>query len=139
MNKLYLIRGASGAGKSSVVESLVEMAGGTSDIVGGVASLSADDWMVKGGEYEYNKNKQFIVHKICIDQTEKKMKFHCGHIFVHNTFTTSSELRPYYKLAKEYNYDVHSVVVENRHDGKNVHDVSEESLASQKKRFQVKL
>ena len=46
MNKLYLIRGASGAGKSSLVESLVEMAGGTSDIVGGVGSLSADDLMI---------------------------------------------------------------------------------------------
>ena len=137
--KLYLIRGASGAGKSSLVESLVEMAGGTADIVNGVASLSADDWMRKQGKYEFNKNRLGIVHKICLDQTEKKMKFHCGHIFVHNTFTTKPELTPYYKLAEKYNYDVHSVVVENRHEGKNAHGVTDESLAEQKERFQVQL
>ena len=130
MNKLYLIRGASGSGKSSLVESLMDKTS---------ISLSADDWMMKGGKYVFNKNKLPIVHRICVDQTKKKMQNRTKKIFVHNTFTTNSELKPYYKLAKEHNYKVFSMVVENRHGGKNIHGVEEESLDLQKEKFQVKL
>ena len=140
--KLYLIRGASGSGKSSFVEAMMT----NKDYA---VAFSADDWMVKKGKYEYNKKRLPIVHKICLDQTEKAMnpvfneelENYGGweHIFIHNTFTTKSELTPYYKLAEKYNYDVYSVVVENRHEGKNTHGVTGESLAKQKERFQVQL
>ena len=142
MNKqLYLIRGASGAGKSTLVESLMQ------DKPHAIA-LSADDWMMKGGKYEFNKRKLPIVHKICLDQTEKKMRrdpsMDFGRsgwqdIFVHNTFTTNAELKPYYELAEKYGYEVFSIVVENRHKGESIHDVPKESLKAQKKRFQLKL
>ena len=136
MNKqLYLIRGASGAGKSTLVESLMQ------DKPHALA-LSADDWMMKGGKYEFNKRKLPIVHKICLDQTEKKMQGRHGgwqDIFVHNTFTTNAELKPYYELAEKYGYEVFSIVVENRHKGESIHDVPKESLKAQKKRFQLKL
>lgn len=131
--KLYLIRGASGSGKSTLVESLMN------DKPHAVA-FSADDWMRKGGEYKYDKRRIGLVHWICINQVEKHMKDGSWQdIFVHNTFTTSKELKPYYKLAKEYDYDIHSLVVENRHRGQNVHDVPDETLESQKQKFQVQL
>ena len=128
--KLYLIRGASGAGKSSLVKSLMDK---------NSVALSSDDWMMKKGKYEFNKNKLPVVHRICLDQTDKKMQNRIQKIFVHNTFTTNAELKPYYKLAEKHEYKVFSMVIENRHEGKSVHDVEPESLAAQKQRFQIKL
>jgi predicted kinase len=128
--KLYLIRGASGAGKSSFVKSLMDK---------NSVALSSDDWMIKKGKYEFNKNRLVIVHKICIDQTEKKMENRVQKVFVHNTFTTNAELKPYYKLAEKHGYKVFSIVMENRHEGESVHGVEPEALAAQKQRFQIKL
>jgi len=102
-------------------------------------ALSSDDWMMKKGKYEFNKNKLPVVHRICLDQTDKKMQNRVQKIFVHNTFTTNAELKPYYKLAEKHGYKVFSMVIENRHEGKSVHDVEPESLAAQKQRFQIKL
>ena len=45
----------------------------------------------------------------------------------------------YYKLAEQHGYTVFSVIVENRHNGKNVHGVPQDKLEIMKERFQVKL
>ena len=42
-------------------------------------------------------------------------------------------------MAKEYNYRYFSVIVENRHEGKNTHGVPEETLEKRKKKFSIKL
>ena len=144
MNNLYLIRGASGAGKSTLVEALMN------DKPHAIA-FSADDYMRKGGEYKYDKRRIGLVHMICIGQVEKHMnpniKGISDHsissyggwqdIFVHNTFTKTSEMKPYYELAAKYNYQVFSIIVENRHEGESVHDVPQDALTSQKETFQV--
>jgi hypothetical protein len=49
-------------------------------------------------------------------------------IVVSNTFTQEWELADYYKLAEQYGYKVFSLIVENRHGGKDVHGVPEEKL-----------
>jgi hypothetical protein len=48
-------------------------------------------------------------------------------------------MEAYYSLAKQYDYQVHSVVVENRHGGVNTHGVPEDKLEVMKNRFEVKL
>jgi predicted kinase len=137
MKKLYLIRGASGAGKSSFVEAMME------DKPHAIA-FSSDDWMIKQGEYTWDKRRAGITHMICLNQTEKHMNPKGGvggwqDIFIHNTFTTKAELKPYYELAKKWGYKVFSIVVENRHNGESIHDVEKESLIAQKERFQLEL
>ena len=48
-------------------------------------------------------------------------------------------MEPYFKLAEKYGYTVFSVIVENRHGGKNEHGVPEEKVQVMKDRFQIKL
>jgi hypothetical protein len=63
-------------------------------------------------------------------------------IVVSNTFTTENELKPYYNLAKQYNYMVISLIVENRHgesEKTNIHNVPKETIEKMKNRFHVKL
>ena len=60
-------------------------------------------------------------------------------VVVSNTFTREWELEPYYELAKKYGYQVHSLIVENRHGGVNEHGVPEDKLQAMKDRFEIKL
>jgi hypothetical protein len=48
-------------------------------------------------------------------------------------------MEPYYLLAEELGYQVFSIIVENRHGGKNLHGVPQESLDKMKNRFEIKL
>ena len=58
---------------------------------------------------------------------------------VSNTFTQEWEMKPYMDLAKEHGYKVFTIVVENRHDGKNVHNVPEDKIEQMANRFEIKL
>ena len=60
-------------------------------------------------------------------------------IVVSNTFTQEWEIEPYFELAKEYGYKVFVVIVENRHNGVNVHNVPEDKIEQMKNRFNIKL
>jgi hypothetical protein len=48
-------------------------------------------------------------------------------------------MEAYYELAKKYDYRVTALVVENRHNGKNVHGVPDEVLEKMAERFEIKL
>lgn len=128
MRKLYLIRGVSGAGKTSFADTLF-----------GVFQISADQYFEDDdGRYNFDVNKLHQAHKWCQEKTEKLMK--AGYeLAVANTFTTTKEMKPYYKLAEKYGYRVFSIIVENRHGGKDVHNVPEATLEKQEKRFNIKL
>ena len=48
-------------------------------------------------------------------------------------------MKPYYEMAKQWDYKVFSIIVENRHGGENVHGVPADKLEMMKNRFEVKL
>jgi hypothetical protein len=48
-------------------------------------------------------------------------------------------MKPYFEMAERYSYRVHSLVVENRHDGKNIHGVPDDKLQAMKDRFETNL
>jgi hypothetical protein len=97
------------------------------------------------GNYNFDFTKIKDAHKWCQDTVETYMKdslindqFY-REIAVSNTFTQEWEMKPYFELAKEYGYKVFTVVVENRHGGKNIHGVPEDKLEAMKNRFEIKL
>jgi hypothetical protein len=48
-------------------------------------------------------------------------------------------MRFYRNVAKRYGYKVHTIIVENRHYGKNVHGVPQDKLQAMEDRFELKL
>ncbi len=97
------------------------------------------------GEYKFDGSKIKDAHKWCQNLVEIYMKdslindqFY-REIAVSNTFTQEWEMTPYFDLAKKYGYTVFTIVVENRHGGKNTHGVPEEKLDLMKNRFEIKL
>jgi len=134
---LYLIRGVPGSGKSTFAHT----------IWNDYAICEADQYFVnkETGEYEFKPDEIKIAHQWCKDEVENRMKDnqvnpqYYPEIVVSNTFTQEWEMESYYKLAEKYGYRVFSLIVENRHGGKNTHGVPEEKLEIMKNRFEIKL
>lgn len=133
---LILVRGISGCGKTTFAELMSEKYDHPVDY----PVLSADDYFFdKDGNYNWSGPELPKAHAWCLDQTEQSMIEGEEKIFVANTLAPERELVPYYDMAKRYGYRVFSIVVENRHEGENVHNVPEASIQKQKNRFKVKL
>lgn len=128
MKELLLLRGLPGSGKSTLAKSL-----------GGI-HIEADQYFMVDGEYKFNGAKLKDAHQWCQYNAENWMKS-CvfDKIIVSNTFTQEWEMSPYYKLAEKYGYVVFSLIVENRHEGQNEHEVPKDKLEQMEKRFEIKL
>ena len=60
-------------------------------------------------------------------------------LVIHNTFTKQWEMTPYLILAEKYGYTIHTIIVENRHESKSIHDVPQASIDAQRDRFDIVL
>jgi predicted kinase len=128
MEKIIIIcRGIPGAGKSTFAHTLSK------------AVCCADDYFANGDEYRWFDDKIDIAHAWCERKCERFMKIGISKIVVANTSTTQKEMQPYFNLAKQYGYKTFSIIVENRHGNKSVHNVPEESLQKMRDRFEVQI
>jgi predicted kinase len=133
---LFLVRGLPGSGKSTFA----------THIWNEYAVCEADKFFYdKEGNYNFDPSKLKDAHAWCKNEVETRMKDHqinqqyYPEIAVSNTFTQEWEMEDYYKLAEKYGYKVVSLIVENRHGGKNVHGVPDDKLEIMKNRFEIKL
>ena len=134
---LYIVRGIPGSGKSTLAKELTNE----------FSVCEADQYFVdkQTGEYKFDGSKIKDAHAWCQNEVEIRMgdnqvnSQYYPKIAVSNTFTQEWEMKPYYDLASKYGYKVFSIIVENRHGGKNEHGVPEDKLEIMKNRFEVKL
>jgi predicted kinase len=135
---LYIVRGVPGSGKSTLAKRLVEH-----DFL----VCEADKYYIdeETGEYNFDFTKIKDAHEFCQETVETYMQdsmvndqFY-NEIAVSNTFTQEWEMEPYFVLAKKYGYSVFTIVVENRHGGKNQHNVPDDILEKMRNRFEIKL
>ena len=132
MKELFLLRGLPGSGKSTLAKSL-----------GGV-HIEADQYFMENGEYKFDATKIKHAHNYCQSQTLAWMgsdgqQVNVDRIVVSNTFTQYWEMEVYFELAKQYGYQVHSLIVENRHGNQSIHSVPPETIEKMKNRFEIKL
>jgi hypothetical protein len=128
MKNLILLRGLPGSGKTTL------------GWLFGIAPLSADDYFYDDdGNYNFNQRDLPKAHNWCKVRTEWLMKENIERIVLANTFTQEWEFKDYYELAKKYDYRVHSLIVENRHGGKSIHNVPDATIGNMLNRFEIKL
>ena len=126
VKELILLRGLPGSGKSTLAKLICNQ------------HVEADMFFMEDGEYKFDPTKLKRAHEWC--QNRVRVWMMSGYnVVVSNTFTQEWEMEAYYKLAEQYGYRVHSIVVENRHEGVNQHGVPADKLEQMKQRFEIKL
>ena len=129
---LILLRGVSGAGKSTVAGLFID-----------ATIISTDDFFMVDGEYQFNPELLAENHDKCFKSVESEMECPqqdiCPNIVVHNTFTQAWEMKRYRELADKYGYNFYTIIVENRHGSNSIHDVPDHIISKQRDRFEVVL
>lgn len=130
-HSLILLRGLPGSGKSSLAESLSEN--------GKYPVYSVDDFFTDKitGAYKFEFEKNHMAYKACEENVKKAMNSGIQKIFLDNTFTLEWEMETYFKLASGFNYRVFVVTVEKRHNGKNIHGISDDQLKKMAEKYKV--
>jgi len=132
---IVLLRGIPGSGKSTLGDVILQTTQSNNQDV-----LSADNFFNDDkGNYNFDATKLKEAHNWCQQKCAERMKLQFSKIVVANTFTQEWEMAPYFEMADRYKYRIHSVIVENRHDSKNIHSVPEDKLEIMKNRFEIKL
>jgi predicted kinase len=131
MNKLYIIRGAPGSGKSTHARKLLDW-----------NVMEADSFFIqKDGEYFFIPQLLKRAHNWCCKTTEEWLQalFDSDPEFksdfgVANTFTRIWEMQPYLDMAKKYDYEV--VVHRCTGEFENVHGVSPDKVEQMRERME---
>lgn len=127
---LIILRGVSGAGKSTVAETIAGKAWPV---------FEADKYHYRDGVYDWKPENMAVAHNWCQEQVREAMVCRIAKIIVSNTSTTEKELKPYIALADEHGYQVISLVVENRHGNDSIHNVPQETRDAQELRLRNSL
>lgn len=136
MKVLYIVRGLSGSGKSSIAKELVSNIWDSESKSFIKDFYSADDYFTdKKGNYNFSPEFLADAHAECFSNVEKAMqKELVRKIAVANTFSQAWEAEPYFKLAEKYNYS--PFVIECQNTFQNVHDVPQESINAMAERWE---
>ena len=133
---LYIVRGLSGSGKSTIAEEIVNELWDDESKTFVKDFYSADDYFTDPqGNYNFDPSKLSDAHAECFSNVELVMQKNCiRKIAVANTFSQSWEAQPYFKLAKKYDYS--PFVLECQNDFGNIHEVPQETINAMKNRWE---
>ena len=124
-NKLVIVRGLPGSGKTYFVNS--------NRLFDGYVKCEADDYHYRNGVYQYNANELMVAHAFC--QHKAFLNLYAGNdVVVSNTFTTKKEALPYIRYCQLH--EIKWVVYECHGCWQNVHDVPDEILEVMRERWE---
>jgi len=123
MKILFLIRGTSGSGKSSLAKLLTKN------------QITADDCpgLYRNGKYQLNLQQK--AHDWCFDLCVAMLKKALPVVAVHNTFTKLKYLDRYIQAGKNYGYKI--IVIRTEGNYGNLHGVPIEVLIDQEEKYEL--
>ena len=100
MKQLYMMRGVSGSGKSTMAKTLV----------GNGVILSTDDFWIQDGVYVYDKARIGEAHRWNEERAFRAFEEGVSPVVIDNTNITAFYMRSYVEVALRFGYEV--VIVE---------------------------
>lgn len=125
--QLIIVRGLPGCGKSTFSEMI------STDV------CTPDDYRMINGKYRWTIENDISAHIESQKKCERLMRSDTKRICVSAVLCTMDDMLPYYEMAEMYGYKVFSIIVENRHNSVNGHDVPDEKIQTMKDHFDIKL
>jgi len=119
MKTVFILRACPGAGKSTLAESLTD--NNRSSTI-----CCADDYFMHGDEYRFDPEKIGAAHQWCQKMFDDATTEGVEIVVVANTNTHERDVNHYRNLAIERGYMVFVTIVENWHNGNDVHNVPSE-------------
>ena len=117
---LILIRGLPGSGKSTLANLMACS-------IDSAVHFEADQYFIDiNGQYKWDQSLIREAHEWCQSSTEQHLEAGST-VIVSNTFTTVSELRPYFKIAKKF--EITPTVILCQNDWGNIHNVPDETIS----------
>lgn len=120
---LTLIRGLPGSGKTTLAKTY------------SADHFEADMYFVNDdGEYQFDGARLKQAHSWCQDSAKQSLQ-QGRNVVVSNTFVRLWEMKPYLKMAQQYNAELEVIECQGRYA--NTHGVSQAIVNEMKKRWQV--
>eukprot|EP00731_Ephydatia_muelleri_P039144 Em1145g1a len=131
---MVVVRGLPGSGKTTLAETLV----GSTGVI-----CSTDDYFMTRGRYIFDPSKLEHCHEQNRLRVQNALEMGYSPVIVDNTNTTVKEMKPYFKLAKQYGYLVQLKEPETgwKFDveelaRRNIHGVSSDTLQKMLQRYE---
>jgi predicted kinase len=124
MRNVVIMRGLPGSGKSTVAKKLAAQ-------VEGAVIVSADDFFMVGGQYQFDVTKLGAAHGACQAAFKTALIHNKELVIVDNTNTTPREIQTYMKMAQNFGYEAVIMVVPCDVDtsaARNTHGVPREAI-----------
>ena len=146
MNKITIMRGVSGSGKSTKAKELIKEVLNATDGTASTIICSADQFFIdpESGRYEFDHRKLGSAHAYCRAKVEAAVELGANLIIVDNTNTQKWEFAPYVAIAEANDYECEEIMVGTLNDddlkayaNRNKHGVPLESIRKMAKRFQL--
>lgn len=141
---VYFIRGLPGSGKSTLAKELEEaFCGPNYDMFKDERPcwhVEADQWMYNSkDEYEFDWKKLPYAHAACFAEYCQAIEQLTPYVIVSNVSAEEEYINQYKEIADKKGYQFVSLIVENRHGSKSVHDVPDKSMENMRKKFSISL
>lgn len=131
--RVVILSGISGSGKSTYAETMVkELVSGTFII------CSADDYMIRDGQYKFDPQQLEQAHNQCFRQFMEGCQRNHPLIIADNTNLTAWEIAPYMAGAKAYGGTAELITFQCSLDAailRNVHHLPTHSIVNQYRRL----
>lgn len=127
-NKLFLIRGLPGSGKTTIAEGMIKSNNNRWQ------HFEADDFFTETGKYVFVPENQIAAHAFCQYNAFKALE-NGENVIVSNTFTTVAEMLPYIIFAHRHMIRVR--VIKAMGSFTNIHGVPEEVMQKMRDRWEA--